>query len=214
MTDIRLTDKTKLLALLKQKRVWPKDIAKLLNVSQTTVGRYIRLHGLFEQINSDEFRFNRLCSVPTKSGCIEWLGGKYTNGYGEFHYKGKLTGAHRVAYRLQVGEIPKGKEILHSCDNPGCVNTNHLSTGTRVENMQDMNAKGRGNHKAKGRSGSKDMPWTKGSGNSTAKLTEKDIPVIRNQLKTRMAIHIAKDFNVSPSAIDRIKQGVAWRHVA
>ena len=59
---------------------------------------------------------------------------------------GKFIGAHRVAYRVWVGPLEAGKEIMHTCDNPPCVNPRHLVQGTHVENMQDRENKGRGRY--------------------------------------------------------------------
>ena len=64
-------------------------------------------------------------------------------GYGTFGFDGKVRKAHRVAYILTFGEIPEGHHILHSCDNPACVNPAHLRPGTRADNMQDALKRGR-----------------------------------------------------------------------
>lgn len=54
-----------------------------------------------------------------------------------------MTGAHRVSYRVFVGEIPDGLFVLHRCDNPPCCNPEHLFLGTHLDNMKDMRNKGR-----------------------------------------------------------------------
>jgi hypothetical protein len=56
---------------------------------------------------------------------------------------GKIDGAHRASYRLYLGEIPDGMFVMHSCDNPVCVNPSHLSLGTPMDNTRDMIRKGR-----------------------------------------------------------------------
>jgi hypothetical protein len=72
-------------------------------------------------------------------GCWEWLGKKRNNKYGYF----KQMGAHRFAWSTQHGDISKGMFICHHCDNPSCVNPDHLFLGTRMDNIQDMLSKER-----------------------------------------------------------------------
>jgi hypothetical protein len=81
-------------------------------------------------------------STPDPDACWEWLGAVDSDGYGVFELNGSKQ-AHKVSYELKVGLVPKGHVLLHSCDNPPCVNYHHLSVGTQAENMQDMVAKGR-----------------------------------------------------------------------
>lgn len=80
-------------------------------------------------------------------GCWEWTGTK-NKGYGTFHAviegKRRSIKAHRVSLAIHKRvEIPLGLFVMHSCDNPGCVNPEHLSIGTRKDNMMDAAAKGR-----------------------------------------------------------------------
>jgi len=82
-------------------------------------------------------------TIRTETGCVVWTGAKTDKGYGLIEVKGKTRRAHRVAYETFKGEIPAGLLILHRCDNPSCVNPEHLRTGTQVDNMQEMVAKGR-----------------------------------------------------------------------
>ena len=79
------------------------------------------------------------------SGCWEWTGARQTGGYGVLGVgSSKLVRAHRFAWELHYGEVPEGLSVLHRCDNPCCVNTEHLFLGTQADNMHDMRAKGRG----------------------------------------------------------------------
>jgi len=93
-----------------------------------------------------EKRFHRkLSPYKTATGCVEWTGA--TNGkYGLIRSSKKPFPwllAHRIAYEMHYGNIPSGMDVMHKCDNPRCVSWEHLSIGTRKENMKDMVSKGR-----------------------------------------------------------------------
>lgn len=71
------------------------------------------------------------------TGCWYWDGPRDPNGYGKVYWRGRKWGAHRVAYLLLRGDL--GNQVVrHACDNPGCVNPDHLSIGTQGENVRDM----------------------------------------------------------------------------
>jgi hypothetical protein len=78
-----------------------------------------------------------------KSKCWEWYGVKDKRGYGQTGRNDKYIGAHRLSWTLYRGEIPKGMHVLHRCDNPPCVNPDHLFLGTNSENQLDSVSKGR-----------------------------------------------------------------------
>lgn len=83
-------------------------------------------------------------------GCWEWQGARTPKGYGLIRLDGGLVYAHRVSWLLAKGD-PGELHVLHHCDNPCCVRPDHLFTGTRADNMQDMVRKGRwGNQTRKG----------------------------------------------------------------
>jgi len=80
--------------------------------------------------------------------CWPWTGSKDSRGYGHLKWVGKISRAHRVAYMLYYGDIPKGEGhhgtcVIHACDNKLCCNPHHLRLGTHVDNMADMRDKGR-----------------------------------------------------------------------
>lgn len=77
-----------------------------------------------------------------ESGCWEWNRHMSTNGYGVYKVMGE-TLAHRVSYIIHNEESSQDMCVLHSCDNPPCVNPDHLSLGTRDDNNKDRAAKGR-----------------------------------------------------------------------
>ena len=78
--------------------------------------------------------------------CWLWTATKTAFGYGQIGVNGSRTdGAHRVSWKLHVGPIPSGMWVLHKCDNPSCVNPEHLFLGTHKDNMVDCKEKGRTN---------------------------------------------------------------------
>jgi len=76
--------------------------------------------------------------------CVEWTGAR-RNGYGVFYVRrlGYRVGAHRAAYAIAHGEVPENRLVLHSCDNPLCVNPAHLRLGDDADNIRDAIQRGR-----------------------------------------------------------------------
>lgn len=92
-----------------------------------------------KQSDIDRF-WSKVDKTSDPNGCWVWTAYKDPNGYGRF-YHGKLC--HRISYEINVGPIDKGLCICHHCDNPGCVNPDHLFVGTHQDNMDDKKRKGR-----------------------------------------------------------------------
>lgn len=85
--------------------------------------------------------------VRKTDSCWIWTGSKASQyKYGQLTIvRNHWVYAHRMSYELHVGPIPDGYHICHKCDNPPCVNPDHLFAGTAKDNMQDRERKGRGN---------------------------------------------------------------------
>ena len=133
--------------------------------------------------------------VKKTDNCWFWIGGKGKNGYGSFWDK-KTKSAHRFSWELHNGLITNDLCVLHTCDNPLCVNPNHLFLGTRLDNMRDRDTKQR---------------QARGENNGRHKLLESDIKLIRN---SNLSISkLAKQFSVSKFTINAVKQKKYWKSV-
>lgn len=156
-------------------------------------------------------RFER--RVNKTETCWLWTGGKTIPGYGLVGLNGKRVYAHRLAYFLYKGEIPfninpKDSSIMHSCDNPSCVNPSHLFLGTHQDNMRDMWNKKRG---------------VRGSKSGAARLTETQVLEIRAKYKPSTTGYkypngystnrLAKEYGVAQATIQHIVGNLTWKHI-
>ncbi len=130
--------------------------------------------------------------------CWLWKGKRDRDGYGIHRLEKRDHRAHRLAYHLACGELPK--VVRHACDNRACCNPHHLQAGTQRENMQDKVERNR---------------QAKGSKNGRAKLTEKDVVEVKRLLVAGEVPQgeIARRYGVSRYVIRDIKQGKTWAHV-
>lgn len=153
--------------------------------------------------------------------CWEFTGTKW-RGYGQISFMGKSWRVHRLSYHLTHGGIPSGLNVCHKCDNPSCINPDHLFVGTQSDNLLDCSRKGRNGvltHPEKiargERNGSKTMPHRvlRGENVATAKLTEAAVRwIIANKGKT-IQRDMAAMFGVSCRTIQNIHQGTFWKHL-
>lgn len=140
-----------------------------------------------------EDRLKHFGWIVTESGCWEWSGYRDAAGYGTVGDGNKGELAHRIAYETWVGSIPQGKVVRHVCDNPPCINPDHLRAGTQIENMEDMTSRDR----------------------FYSKLTRDDVVQIRERYSAGGITHetLGKEFGVSGSNISRIVNRKGWKHV-
>lgn len=109
--------------------------------------------------------------------------------------------SHILSHIIFIGPIPKGQCVLHKCDNPSCVNPDHLFLGTRADNTKDRDKKNR--HRA-----------LIGTKHGMSKLTEEDILKIRERRDSgELCKFIAKDYDVAPSTINKIVRRISYKDV-
>ena len=146
-------------------------------------------------ISRNEF----LEKVEKTDGCWIWRGAYKGQGYGAVCYNGEMDAAHRMAYRLFVGEIPEGLFVCHHCDVRGCVRPDHLFVGTCKDNLRDMARKGRS---------------TRGVRNTQAKLTDAQILELRQRyLAGESPRLLAKAYGISRSNVWNIGSRQSWKHL-
>ena len=141
-------------------------------------------------------RFQTKYRVNKKTGCWEWTASTNVNGYGYFYFPPQnMVKAYVAAWRLYRGST-NGLHVLHNCDNPPCVNPEHLRLGTHQDNMRDRDSRGR----QYDRNGAK---------NGRAKLTEAQVRAIRKDKRSPSAI--ARAFKTPLSTIQNVRHRRTWR---
>lgn len=121
---------------------------------------------------------------PGKEGCVEWTGAKSKFGHGRIKINGKLASPHRLVWEWFNGDIPEGQYILHKCDNPGCLNPDHLFIGTQRDNVMDAINKGRHHTPAiEAKKGPPGTLWCSGCQNFISKDLFGDNPTASNNKK-------------------------------
>lgn len=146
-------------------------------------------------------RFWSHVAIADETDCWIWTASKSQNGYGRININQYPYYAHRMSYELAYGEIRKGFDVCHKCDNPACVNPSHLFAGTHLENMKDMAKKGRAN-------------VLHGEASPTHKLTESDVIYIRSRYAQGgiTYLQLANQMGVSKFTIRGIIRRVWWKH--
>lgn len=151
-------------------------------------------------------RFLEKCLSVGGPNCWEWGATKNDHGYGRLRVMGKLTLASRALWEHLRGPIPADLCVLHSCDNPGCVNPGHLFLGTHKENMEDRAQKGRCAIPA---------PRLKETGeHMNAKLTREQVLAIKQALGKRSDQELGREFGVCRASIQNIRRGFTWKSLS
>jgi hypothetical protein len=131
--------------------------------------------------------------------CWLWTGSFDKDGYGQMRdgIRKIQDRGHKFSYRLHFGEIPVGMCICHKCDNPSCVNPDHLFLGSHRANQDDKMAKNR---------------HAKGETQGHSKLTNEQIAQIRARANEDYKV-LCSEFNVVPSTVYRIWHKQSWKHL-
>jgi len=146
------------------------------------------------------FRLEGLSWRNPDTGCIEWQGPR-SNGYGRMSIHGKTIATHRLAYAIRHGEVPAGLWVCHHCDNPPCMNPEHLFAGTRQDNVDDRERKGR----------NIPPPIHRYEDHHKAKLNWEIVGQIRQELLTMTQAAISRKRGIPPKTISDIVVGKTWR---
>jgi len=138
-----------------------------------------------------------LAFVKPANGCLEWTGSRVKTGYGTFSNNGTIR-AHRFIYEFLNGKQPPGICICHKCDNPPCVNPDHLFLATQLENIKDRVNKGRS---------------SRGETHPHSKLTPNDVLEIRsNYIPNVVSMRkLAKKYGVTCTTIMCVLNRKTWK---
>jgi hypothetical protein len=152
-----------------------------------------------QYISSEKEIFERHVQPSNIENCWDWLSYKNPSGYGQTKIggrNGKHILAHRLSWIVYFGEIPEGMHVCHKCDNPSCVNPNHLFLGTNLDNIKDRMKKGRSVATWKG------VPREK---HPSCKVTDIQIAEMVNLRKLGKSIPtIAPMFGITPRHISKL----------
>ena len=173
--------------------------SRIFNICQTTESGTMQDH----PTEQERKRLSRLFAEHTVADgeCLIWQRSKDRHGYGQIGLRGKTKIAHRLSYWINIGPIPEGMHVLHSCDRRDCVNPEHLRTGTNADNVVDKLSRGR---QFRGM----DSPV------SNQIITDADILEIR-RLRERGLLYreIGEIFQYSRENVSCICRRKTWRHV-
>lgn len=124
---------------------------------------------------------------------------KDKDGYGVFKLGGRMHKAHRLAWALHNGQDPAGKVVMHICDNPPCVNPEHLKLGTIKDNLDDMTSKGRRHRPVNNK--------------HRSKITQEIADSIRSLYSTGLLTQaaIGDMYGLKSKAVSKIVLNLRWR---
>jgi hypothetical protein len=150
------------------------------------------------QVNFDRF-FARI--KKSQNGCWEWSGVRWKNGYGRIMVNGKRRKAHRVSFLIHNGFLTKKQLVCHTCDNPCCVNPEHLFLGSVKDNSDDKISK---------------MRHGIGSRNGRSVLSQDQVLMLRSMRVIDVIDslkEIADRLSVSTVSVRNVIKRKTWKHI-
>ena len=153
-------------------------------------------------VRGEKFARRFWSKVNKTESCWLWTAGCKSDGYGSMSPVSYTTiSSHRASWIMHHGAIPAGMSVLHKCDNPACVNPEHLFLGTQADNMKDCAVKGRCNKPS-------------GEDHYGSKLTSAKVLAIRKALaRGETQQSLAEYYGVVQRTISDIKRGKKWKSV-
>lgn len=152
------------------------------------------------------------------SGCWNWTRAKDRKGYGVLNIPYRIY-AHRLSYELSTGQSARGKSVCHRCDNPACINPEHLWLGSHAENMADMKAKGR-NANPPVHSGATHWRYKypekiqRGQDQANSKITDEQvIRMRRDYISGVKKPEIAAANGMTLASVSDVLLGRSWKHL-
>jgi hypothetical protein len=141
--------------------------------------------------------------------CWMWTGRLSKKGYGSMRVSGRRTRVHRASYELYKGPVPDGLFICHQCDNPACVNPDHLFAGTNSDNLQDAANKGRLSYQRNTEN------FMRGTGHKQSRLTEDHVRDMRSlYAEEGLSVNeLGARFGISHVQAYRIVKRIHWKHL-
>jgi len=155
---------------------------------------------------TEQQKWDKRIFIDPISGCHLWMYYLNACGYGQTRIggrAGKNILAHRLSWLRTHNTLPDDLDVLHRCDNPRCVNVEHLFLGTAADNMADMSRKGRW--------GKRNLPTGTNHHRATAKLMAAE--VIRIRSDPRQYREIAMEYGVHPSTVSNAKRRFTYAHI-
>ena len=139
-------------------------------------------------------------SFQNDKGCWVWYRGKDWDGYGIISINDKSDKAHRISYKTFVEDFPENLQVLHKCDNPSCINPDHLFLGSNKDNMHDKIKKGRDR--------------VRGEQSVISKLNDVQVRKLREDFKNGIKYsQLGPKYGITPEQASNIVRRKVWKHL-